>query len=93
LAFSDSLTMDLYKAIAELRAEKKRVDDAIEALERSLAGGAGKRGRVWDSSSRRAAAARMRSYWEKRRTGAPGGDGEPSDSSGTQTDPPRESSA
>ncbi|MFN0172295.1 MAG: hypothetical protein ACKV22_38320 [Bryobacteraceae bacterium] len=85
--------MDLYKAIVELRAEKKRLDDAIEALERSLAGGGGKRGRVWDSSSRRAAAERMRSYWEKRRTGTPSGDGEVPDSSRTQPDAPGESSA
>lgn len=63
--------MDLTKAIAELREEKRRLDETIEALERAAAGGGGRKGRVWNSQARRAAAERMRSYWAKRRGETP----------------------
>lgn len=59
--------MDLTKAIAELREEKRRLDETIETLERAVAGGSARKGRVWNAHARRAAAERMRSYWAKRR--------------------------
>ena len=59
--------MDIIKAIQELHNEKKRLDDAIAALERASAGQPEKSGRAWSAASRRAAAERMRKYWEKRR--------------------------
>lgn len=65
--------MDIIKVIQELHTEKKRLDDAIAALERAAEGKEPKSGRVWSSNSRRAAAERMRKYWEKRR--AQGKDG------------------
>lgn len=37
--------MDLHKVIAELQAEKNRIDEAIQALERLSAGNARRRGR------------------------------------------------
>ena len=60
--------MDLYKAIRELRDEKRRLDRAIEALER----GSGRDGvqperRVWNAEARRAAADRMKKYWARRK--------------------------
>lgn len=62
--------MDIIKAIRELQAEKKRLDQAIEALERS-ANDSKPTGRVWSGAARKAAAERMKKYWEQRR-GAPG---------------------
>ena len=60
--------MDIYKAILELKEEKRRLDRAIEALEQ---GGPGRsqqpRRRSWSSQARRAAAERMRKYWEQRK--------------------------
>lgn len=56
--------MDIYKAILELREEKKRLDRAIAALEH---GGAPPHRRSWDSNARHAAAERMKKYWEQRK--------------------------
>ena len=56
--------MDIYKAILELREEKKRLDRAIAALEH---GGPAPRRRSWNSSARNAAAERMKKYWEQRK--------------------------
>ena len=60
--------MDLYKAILELKAEKKRLDRAIAALEQGEGGGAIQTGRrTWNAEARRAAAERMKKYWEQRK--------------------------
>jgi len=59
--------MDIYKAILELREEKRRLDRAIAALEQGGPAPTEKRRRSWNSEARRAAAARMRKYWEQRR--------------------------
>ena len=56
--------MDIYKAILELREEKRRLDRAIAALEH---GGPAPRRRSWNSSARHAAAERMKKYWERRK--------------------------
>jgi hypothetical protein len=56
--------MDIYKAILELREEKKRLDRAIAALEN---GGPAPHRRSWNSDARRAAAERMKKYWEQRK--------------------------
>jgi hypothetical protein len=73
--------MDIYKAIEELRAEKQRLDQAIAALESTLEAKEKGQGRVWSSSARRAAADRMRKYWEQRRT-QPNASGGGSDANG-----------
>lgn len=62
--------MDIIKAILELQAEKKRLDQAIAALERS-ADNSKPKGRVWSGAARKAAAERMKKYWERRRAAAP----------------------
>ena len=63
--------MDIYKAIEDLKAEKKRLDRAIEALEQSGIAAPARKGRKsWDAESRRAAGERMKKYWEKRRQSA-----------------------
>jgi hypothetical protein len=60
--------MDIYKAIEELKAEKKRLDRAIEALEQGENSVEPPRGRrTWNAEARRAAAERMKKYWEKRK--------------------------
>ena len=60
--------MDIYKAILDLREEKKRLDRAIAVLEQNGSPGAGRtRRRAWDSSARHAAAIRMKKYWELRK--------------------------
>lgn len=60
--------MDIYKAILELREEKRRLDHAIAALEQGGPRGAARpRRRSWNANARRAAAERMRQYWEQRR--------------------------
>lgn len=60
--------MDIYKAILELKEEKRRLDRAIAALEQATPARAeSPRRRAWNSESRRAAAARMRKYWEQRK--------------------------
>jgi hypothetical protein len=61
--------MDIYKAILELKAERSRIDRAIAALEhKGKVEGAPKRGRrSWNADARRAAAERMKKYWEQRR--------------------------
>jgi len=56
--------MDIYKAILELREEKKRLDRAISVLEN---GTPTPRRRSWNSSARHAAAERMKKYWEQRK--------------------------
>jgi hypothetical protein len=68
LAIFDSL-MDIYKAIDELKAEKKRLDRAIAALEQGEnSTELPHRGRrTWNAEARRAAAERMKKYWEKRK--------------------------
>ena len=60
--------MDIYKAILELREEKKRLDRAIAALEH---GSPAPRRRSWDSNARHAAAERMKKYWEQRKQQSP----------------------
>jgi len=65
--------MDIYKAILELREEKRRLDRAIAALEQGASAKTEKpRRRSWNSEARRAAASRMRKYWEQRREQAQG---------------------
>ena len=60
--------MDIYKAILELREEKRRLDRAIAALEQGDPSSAGRpRRRSWNAGARRAAAARMKKYWEQRK--------------------------
>jgi peptidoglycan hydrolase CwlO-like protein len=60
--------MDIYKAILELKAEKKRLDRAIAALEQDEGGGRAHTGRrTWNAEARRAAAERMKKYWEQRK--------------------------
>jgi hypothetical protein len=57
--------MDIYKAILELREEKKRLDRAIATLEQ--AGEQRPRRRSWNADARRAAAERMKQYWDHRK--------------------------
>ena len=60
--------MDIYKAILELRAERDRLDRAIAALEQDGKTSSKPRGRrSWNADARRAAALRMKNYWEQRR--------------------------
>jgi hypothetical protein len=60
--------MDIYKAILELKAEKKRLDRAISALEQGEGAGVAPTGRrTWNADARRAAAERMKKYWERRK--------------------------
>ena len=60
--------MDIYKAILELKAEKKRLDRAIAALEHDEGAGAAHTGRrTWNAEARLAAAERMKKYWEQRK--------------------------
>jgi hypothetical protein len=59
--------MDIYKAIEELRAEKGRLDRAIAALEEDSEAGAASERRAWNANARKAAAERMKKYWEKRK--------------------------
>jgi hypothetical protein len=60
--------MDIYKAILELKAEKKRLDRAIAALEQGDGAGLPHAGRrTWNADARRAAAERMKKYWEQRK--------------------------
>ena len=60
--------MDIYKAIEELKAERSRLDRAIAALEDNGKPDDIKRGRrPWNAESRRAAAERMKIYWERRK--------------------------
>ena len=63
--------MDIHKAIEYLKAEKKRLDLAIAALEGSRGRdeeAPGRPGRkIWNGDARRAAAERMRKYWEEKR--------------------------
>jgi len=62
--------MDIYKAIQELRTEKRRLDRAIAALEE---GGRAPEERparrAWNAAARRAAGERMKKYWELRKQG------------------------
>jgi len=61
--------MDIYKAIDELKNEKKRLDRAIEALEAGKGAPEERSGRrrTWNSDARSAAAERMKKYWAQRR--------------------------
>jgi len=65
--------MDVHKALRELYEEKRRLDEAIERMERRLVGVAGKRtpgrrGRKNMGAEERAEVSRrMRAYWEARR--------------------------
>jgi hypothetical protein len=63
--------MNIYKAIAELKEEKRRLDRAIAVLEaRETAGDDRPSRRSWNAEARSAAAERMRKYWEKRKQNA-----------------------
>jgi hypothetical protein len=72
--------MDLFKAIEELRAEKRRLDEIIARLE-DLATGRGvtgqsttKRGRKSMSEAERVEVSqRMKAYWAKRRKSSAAG--------------------
>lgn len=67
--------MDINKAILELRAEKKRLDRAISALEQGEGAAEPRTGRrSWNADARRAAAERMKKYWEQRRQQGPSQD-------------------
>jgi len=60
--------MDIYKAIQELRSEKRRLDRAIAALEQgSGAPEERPKRRAWNAGARRAAGERMKKYWEQRK--------------------------
>jgi hypothetical protein len=59
--------MDIYKAILELKAEKKRLDRAIAVLEQGDGGAVTSGRRTWNADARRAAAERMKKYWELRK--------------------------
>jgi len=63
--------MDIYKAILELKAELNRIDRAIAALEEKGKPDAtprrGRGRRAWNADARRAAAERMKKFWERRR--------------------------
>jgi hypothetical protein len=59
--------MDIYKAILELKAEKRRLDRAIEVLEQGDGAGSPASRRTWNADARRAAAERMKKYWEQRK--------------------------
>jgi len=63
--------MDIYKAILELKAERSRIDRAIAAIEDKGRGeDAPRRGRgrrPLNADARRAAAERMKKYWQQRR--------------------------
>ncbi len=84
--------MDIYKAIDELRAEKGRLDRAIAALEEDSEAGAASERRAWDANARKAAAERMKKYWERRKREA--AKGAASGSSGNQSvNPPSTESA
>lgn len=71
--------MNVYKALSELYAEKKRLDIAISALEKRLAAdveadGAvrGRRGRhSMSAEERKEVSRRMSRYWASRRASAP----------------------
>jgi hypothetical protein len=67
--------MDIYKAIAKLREEMRRIDRAIAALEQNNASAAGAaspaRRRSWNADARKAAAERMKKYWELRKQKVP----------------------
>lgn len=67
--------MDLYRAIEELYEEKRRIEQAIAALERqepAPAKAAGRRGRKsMAAEERKQVSERMRRYWESRRESAP----------------------
>jgi len=58
--------MDINKVLHELYEERRRIDQRIAALEKAQSG-VRPGGRVWNAEARRAAAERMRLYWEKRR--------------------------
>ena len=68
--------MDIYKAILELKEERNRIDRAIAALEqKGKTEDTPKRGRrSWNADARRAAAERMKKYWEQRRQKAAAGE-------------------
>jgi hypothetical protein len=59
--------MDIYKAIEELKAERSRLDRAIAALEGGREASAVSERRAWDAGARKAAAERMKKYWERRK--------------------------
>jgi hypothetical protein len=65
--------MDLYQAIQELYEEKRRLDQAIAALEnqsRALEAPVRRRGRKsMNEEERKQVSERMRRYWESRREG------------------------
>ena len=72
---------NLKAALAELRAERKEIDNRVASLESILAGGkqdrvkTGEGGRGvpssrWTPKMRKAAKERMRKYWEKRKNEA-----------------------
>ncbi|HTM48921.1 MAG TPA: hypothetical protein VL285_09585 [Bryobacteraceae bacterium] len=68
--------MDIYKAILELRAERDRLDRAIAALEQRGSREPKPRGRrSWNGEARRAAAERMKRYWEQRKQQPPAQNG------------------
>jgi hypothetical protein len=59
--------MYIYKEILELKAEKKRLDRAIAVLEQGDGAGPPPGRRTWNADARRAAAERMKKYWEQRK--------------------------
>lgn len=75
------LTKPLRKALAELQAEKERIDRQIAAIQRVLAAGSTRRQRArgrstadrrqgrkpTSAAARKAASRRMKAYWAKRR--------------------------
>jgi hypothetical protein len=74
--------MDIYKAIEELRAEKGRLDRAIAALEEDHETSAPSDRRAWNAGARKAAAERMKKYWERRKREAAAGAGSSNGASG-----------
>lgn len=84
----DSKTLNsLRRALVDLEAERRLVDEAISKLQGIVRGGvrpvgapsvkmtkagAARRKPRWSPAMRKAAAERMRKYWESRRKGAKG---------------------
>lgn len=77
---SAKATKELRSVIQELHAERSRIDEQIQLLEKALGqagkvrrtvgaekGGAKKVERYWSPAARKAAAERMRKYWAERR--------------------------
>ncbi len=75
---SSNMSQTLQNALDDLRAERDRLDRAIEQIEGLIEGGSraprasasgSRRSASWSPAARRAAANRMRRYWATRKKG------------------------